>query len=190
VLDQPEQVGTGRSQRPADVVLRKSVDFPEHGLTSATQVAVQACFASDPVMPDSLSAARGASAPEQTEKQRYCGNEIIGNAPPTQRASPALMTKIKRPPCTRRHLRGTFAGQSSAAVSSMHTWRTLPPGTLSWVFKGPGCASAYATGTAGSRAARPRTDPTARLRLAHRQGNGLGRMTPWATAADGDRSSS
>ena len=85
------------------------------------------------------------------------------------------MTKIKRPPCTDRHLRGTFAEQSSGAASGTRTWKALPPGTLSWVFKDPGCASAYATGTAGSRAARPRADPTARLRLAGRHVTDLAR---------------
>jgi hypothetical protein len=121
-------------------------------------------------MPDSLSAVRAALVPERMEKQRYRGSEIIGNAPLAQRVSPELMAKIKRPPCTRHHLRGTFAGQSSAAVNDMHTWRALPPGTLSWVFKGPVCGSAYATGTADSRDASPRADPTARLRLADPSG--------------------
>jgi hypothetical protein len=113
VLDQPEQVGAGRGQRPADVVLRKSVELPEHGLTSATQLAVQTCFCiGSGHAGQSVSGACHIRA-RTDGKQRYRGIEIIGNAALTQRASPEFMARIKRPPCTDRHLRGTSTRQSS-----------------------------------------------------------------------------
>jgi hypothetical protein len=44
VLDEAEQVGAGRGQRPADVVLAKPVQFPQQRLAGTLQVVQQACL--------------------------------------------------------------------------------------------------------------------------------------------------
>src|ERR1700728_2217202 len=41
VLDEPEQVGASRHQRPADVVFRQPVELPHEGLTTSLQVVLE-----------------------------------------------------------------------------------------------------------------------------------------------------
>ena len=80
------------------------------------------------------------------------------SAIPSATASSELEAQIKRPSCTDHHPPSETSGrQSSLAVSTTRTCRALPPAAISSAFKGPSCARAYATGTAGSRGESPRS---------------------------------
>ena len=159
VLDQAQQVGPGRGQRAADVVLRQPVQLPQHRLADPPQIAVQVLFREfvdhgpavcQPPSGQPTSATAGRCGVDLTRRERNAGSV---SAAPGARGSCRdlpLLSRVRR--------RGGRSGTAGTRPPGRRRTGRARPGA-------PGCRPA-----AGGRASGTPCRPGCR-----RWGSGRGR---------------